>query len=64
MSRFGFARLEMDAAVRAQYVAEKRRLLLEGVADSTDYAVRKGGTIQAVLQTRTVNPMPQPARLS
>ena len=58
------ARLEMDAAVRAQYVAEKRRLLLEGVADSTDYAVRKGGFIQAVLQTRTVNPTPQPARPS
>ena len=56
------ARLEMDAAVRAQYVAEKRRLLLEGVADSTDYAVRKGGFIQAVLQTRTVNPTPPPAR--
>ena len=47
---------------RAQYVAEKRRLLLEGVADSTDYAVRKGGFIQAVLQTRTVNPTPPPAR--
>ena len=56
------ARLEMDAAVRAQYVAEKRRLLLEGVAHSTDYAVRKGGFIQAVLQTRTVNPTPPPAR--
>ncbi len=64
MSCFGFARLEMDAAVRAQYVAEKRRLLLEGVADSTDYAVRKGGFIKAVLQTRTVNPTPQPAHLS
>ena len=58
------ARLEMDAAVRAKYVAEKRRLLLEGVADSNDYAVRKGGFIQAVLQTRTVNPTPQPARPS
>ena len=56
------AYLEMDAVVRAQYVAEKRRLLLEGVADSTDYAVRKGRIIQAVLQTRTVNPTPQPAR--
>ena len=56
------ARLEMDAAMRAQYVAEKRRLLLEGVADSSDYALRKGGFIQAVLQTRTVNPTPPPAR--
>ena len=56
------ARLEMDAAVRAQYVAEKRRQLLEGVADSSDYALRKGGFIQAAVQTRTVNPTPQPAR--
>ena len=56
------ARLEMDAAVRAKYVAEKRRLLLEGVADSSDYALRKGGFIQAAVQTRTVNPTPQPAR--
>jgi hypothetical protein len=47
---------------RAQYVADKRRLLPEGVADSTDYAARKGGFIQAVLQTRTVNPTPPPAR--
>ena len=43
-------------------VAKKRRLLLEGVADSTDYAVRKGEFIHAVLQTRTVNPTPPPAR--
>ena len=56
------ARLELDAAVRAQYVAEKRRLLLEGVAASSDYALRKGGFIQAAVQTRTVNPTPQPAR--
>lgn len=44
--------LEMDADLRAQYVAEKRRILLEGVADSTEYAERKGAFIQARLQMR------------
>ena len=44
--------LEVDADLRAQYVAEKRRILLEGVADSTEYAERKGAFIQARLQLR------------
>ena len=44
--------LEMNADLRAQYVAEKRRILLEGVADSTEYAERKGAFIQARLQMR------------
>ncbi|GBL18504.1 hypothetical protein EMGBS3_02100 [Anaerolineaceae bacterium] len=47
-------RLEMDTLLRTQYVAEKRRILLEGVADSTEYAERKGAFIQAQLQTRRV----------
>ena len=44
--------LETNADLRAQYVAEKRRILLEGVADSTEYAERKGAFIQARLQMR------------
>lgn len=44
----------MDTLLRTQYGAEKRRILLEGVADSTEYAVRKGAFIQAQLQTRRV----------
>lgn len=47
-------RLKMDTQLRTQYVAEKRRILLEGVADSTQYAERKGAYIQAQLQTRKV----------
>ena len=45
-------RLEMDAQLRTQYVAEKRRILRDGVADSTEYAERKGAFIQAQLQLR------------
>lgn len=44
--------LEMNNELRAQDVAEKRRILLEGVADSTEYAERKGAFIQARLQMR------------
>ncbi len=42
-------RLRADAALVRAYVAEKRRILNEGVADGVDYAERKGAFVRATL---------------
>ncbi|HJU56977.1 MAG TPA: GrpB family protein [Pyrinomonadaceae bacterium] len=45
-------RLRTDARLRAEYVAEKRRILTEGVTDQVDYCVSKGTFVEKALAAR------------
>ncbi len=44
--------LRNDHALMEAYLAEKRAILVEGIMDSLDYSVRKGGFIQRWLADR------------
>jgi [ribosomal protein S18]-alanine N-acetyltransferase len=52
-------RLRSDPVLRAAYEAEKRRILAAGVADSTEYAIRKGEFVARELAGVTPAPLPQ-----
>jgi GrpB-like predicted nucleotidyltransferase (UPF0157 family) len=45
-------RLRSDARLRAEYVAEKRRILAQGTTDELDYCISKGSFVERVLAAR------------
>jgi GrpB-like predicted nucleotidyltransferase (UPF0157 family) len=45
-------RLRSDARLRAEYVAEKRRILAQGVTDQLDYCGSKGTFVERTLAAR------------
>ena len=57
-------RLRADPRLVDAYVARKRAILAEGVTDSLDYSVRKGGFVAAVLEALRVGKLNLREKLS